>query len=49
MGLTFHDCKGSFSLQPSISKAIPLASRADRNQHLPSGSYWLNIIGRPSR
>nr|DAZ12532.1 MAG TPA: hypothetical protein [Caudoviricetes sp.] len=40
-------CKGSFPLQPSISKATPLASKADRNQHLPSGSYWLNI-GRPS-
>nr|DAW19802.1 MAG TPA: hypothetical protein [Caudoviricetes sp.] len=27
-------CKGSFSLQPSISKAIPLASRADRRREL---------------
>ena len=39
--------KGSFTLQPSISKAIPLASRAELNLHLLSGSYWLNI-GRPS-
>nr|DAK00103.1 MAG TPA: hypothetical protein [Caudoviricetes sp.]DAV47138.1 MAG TPA: hypothetical protein [Caudoviricetes sp.] len=31
-------CKGSFPLQPSISKATPLASRADRDQHLPSSS-----------
>nr|DAE49540.1 MAG TPA: hypothetical protein [Caudoviricetes sp.] len=34
MGLTSHDCKGSFPLQPSISKAIPLASRADRRREL---------------
>nr|DAX23028.1 MAG TPA: hypothetical protein [Caudoviricetes sp.] len=27
-------CKGSFSLQPSISKAIPLASRADHRREL---------------
>nr|DAV81821.1 MAG TPA: hypothetical protein [Caudoviricetes sp.] len=26
--------KGSFPLQPSISKAIPLAGRADRRQEL---------------
>nr|DAN21061.1 MAG TPA: hypothetical protein [Caudoviricetes sp.] len=31
-------CKGSFPLQPSISKAIPLASRPDRDRHLPSVS-----------
>nr|DAO82488.1 MAG TPA: hypothetical protein [Caudoviricetes sp.] len=33
-------CKGSFSLQPSISKAIPLASRADRRRELALGSRW---------
>nr|DAZ84418.1 MAG TPA: hypothetical protein [Caudoviricetes sp.] len=38
---------GSFPPQPSISKTTPLASRANHNQHLPSGSYWLNI-DRPS-
>ena len=32
---------------PLSPKAIPLASRAELNLHLPSGSYWLNI-GRPS-
>nr|DAZ65676.1 MAG TPA: hypothetical protein [Caudoviricetes sp.] len=34
MGLTSNDCKGSFSLQPSISKATPLANRADRRREL---------------
>nr|DAE34360.1 MAG TPA: hypothetical protein [Caudoviricetes sp.] len=34
MRLTSHDCKGSFPLQSSISKAIPLASRADRRREL---------------
>lgn len=31
---------GSFPLQPSISKAIPLASRADRRKELAWGSGW---------
>nr|DAJ91134.1 MAG TPA: hypothetical protein [Caudoviricetes sp.] len=31
---------GSFPLQPSISKATPLASRADRRQELALGSDW---------
>lgn len=32
--------KGSFPLQPSISKATPLASRADRRRELAWGSDW---------
>nr|DAR75200.1 MAG TPA: hypothetical protein [Caudoviricetes sp.] len=31
-------CKGSFPLQPSISKAIPLDSKADRRRELAWGS-----------
>lgn len=34
---------GSFSLQPSISKAIPLASRADRRREVAWGSDWLMV------
>jgi hypothetical protein len=33
-------CKGSSPLQPSISKATPLASRADRMRELALGSDW---------
>lgn len=33
-------CKGSFSLQPSISKTTPLASRADLRRKLTWGSDW---------
>lgn len=41
-------CKGSFPPQPSISKATPLASRADRDRHLSSGSIsWIKEY-RPS-
>lgn len=35
--------KGSFSLQPSISKAIPLASRADRRWEMAEGSDWWTV------
>ena len=33
-------CKGSFPLQPSISRTTPLASRADRRRELAWCSGW---------